>query len=920
MGEDTVHNQTEKMLHQFEGIVSSSSDMMALLDNRFIYLAVNSAYLNAFGKAHNEIVGHSVPEIFGEEFFKTVIKPNAERCMEGHRVRYDNWFEFPVTGRRYMDIEYSPYLDENKKILGFVVNARDITQYKQTEDRLARREHMLAERNKELNCLYRISTIAEKSELSLEDLVMEIVSTIPSAWQFPKITYARIALGDIEFKTENYCKSEWSLTSGIIVDDEKAGVLEVGYLEESSERDKGPFLSEERHLINAVAQRVGKIVQRKRALKQNVELSEEIAAHTRTEEALALSHTMLKASVESSKNMIILAVDAEYKYLFFNDVHKKGMLNSYGTDIAVGTSVLDAITDDEDRRIAKADFDEALSGKSIVKVREYGEIRRAYFENACDPIVTETGEILGVTVFSTDITERKQTEQALQSAKLLAEEYINSLPGLFYVFDEKRFVRWNSQWNVVTGYSDDELAARYGTDFFEGEDRTHIGERMMKVFHEGIADAEAEVVTKDGRRIPYYFTGQRREIDGKPYLIGMGIDITDRKQVEAERLSLERQVQQAQKLESLSVLAGGVAHDFNNLLMGVVGNAELALMSMEPESPIKIFISDIVTTAERAADLAKQMLAYSGRGRFVITRIDLQSIIDEMFHLLETSISNKVVIERDYSQNVPPVEADAAQMRQIIMNLVVNASEAIDERNGIISIRTGVMDCDRGYLDETYLDNNLPEGTYSYFEITDNGSGIDKEDITKIFDPFFTTRFTGRGLGLAAVLGIVRGHKGAIKVYSEPGKGTTFKILLPAREVLDTSSKKQHDANAKLEGKTVLLVDDEKTIRDVGGMMLKTLGLQVVTAEDGIEGLKRLKENPDKFDYIILDLTMPFMDGEETFREMRRVHKDIVVILSSGYDEQEIATRSATKGFAGFIQKPYRLAKLKEKLLSVTTE
>ncbi|MCP4679165.1 MAG: PAS domain S-box protein [Deltaproteobacteria bacterium] len=257
-------------------------------------------------------------------------------------------------------------------------------------------------------------------------------------------------------------------------------------------------------------------------------------------------------------------------------------------------------------------------------------------------------------------------------------------------------------------------------------------------------------------------------------------DITEQKRAEEERLRLETKVLRSQKLESLGVLAGGIAHDFNNLLMGILGNADLAAMNLVPETPAREYVHQIEIASKRAANLAKQMLAYSGKGRFVVLAINLQTLVEEMVHLLEVSISKKVVINYDFAGNVPSIEADATQIRQIVMNLVINASEAIGDHSGVISIRTGVMECDRNYLNDTCLDDNLPEGVYSYFEISDTGGGMDKETIAKIFDPFFTTKFTGRGLGLAAVLGIVRGHKGAVEIRSRSGKGTTFTVLFPA--------------------------------------------------------------------------------------------------------------------------------------------
>ncbi len=461
----------------------------------------------------------------------------------------------------------------------------------------------------------------------------------------------------------------------------------------------------------------------------------------------------------------------------------------------------------------------------------------------------------------------------------------------------------------MLGYERDELIGMNVRDLVPEEIAAELPSLLNDDILSGKTRAEALNKKKDGTVFPVEAS---INISENNLVIVYIRDITDRKRAEEEKLSLELQVQQAQKLESLGVLAGGIAHDFNNLLMGVLGNADLALMDMAPEAPARGRVQDIEIAAKRAADLTRQMLAYSGKGKFIIKSISLQSIVEEMVHLLEVSISKKVVIKYDFAESVPTIEADATQMRQIVMNLVVNASEAIGNRSGVVSIRTGAMDCDKAYLDETYIDNTLPEGAYSYFEVSDTGSGMDEKTVSKIFDPFFTTKFTGRGLGLAAVLGIVRGHKGAIKVYSELGKGATFKVLFPASQ----SSAAYNDIpasfenDARLKGKTILLVDDEETVRTVGKQMLERLGMEVTTAEDGREALKLFKQAPDQFDCIILDLTMPHMDGEETFREMRRVRKGIRVLLSSGYNEQDLIARFASKKLAGFIQKPYQMASI----------
>ena len=386
-------------------------------------------------------------------------------------------------------------------------------------------------------------------------------------------------------------------------------------------------------------------------------------------------------------------------------------------------------------------------------------------------------------------------------------------------------------------------------------------------------------------------------------------------------MDLERQIQHAQKLESLGVLAGGIAHDFNNLLMGVLGYADLALMDLAPEAPAREYLEGIETSARRAAELAKQMLAYSGKGRFIVRPLDLSALVQEMTHLLEVSISKKSVLKYHFAEGIPSFEGDATQVRQVVMNLITNASDAIGDRSGLIGVRTGAQYCDRDYLCETYLDDDLVPGLYVYLEVSDTGCGMTREQEEKIFDPFFTTKFTGRGLGLAAVLGIVRGHSGAIKVYSEPGKGTTFKVLFPIADEAAECVDPEAEVRGEWQGAgTVLLVDDEDTVRALGRKMLERMGFSVLAAADGLEGVEVFREHCDDIRFVLLDMTMPHMGGEEAFREMHRIRDDVPVILSSGYNEQDAVSHFAGKGLAGFIQKPYGSVDLKAALRQVLGE
>ena len=403
----------------------------------------------------------------------------------------------------------------------------------------------------------------------------------------------------------------------------------------------------------------------------------------------------------------------------------------------------------------------------------------------------------------------------------------------------------------------------------------------------------------------------RKENDVVRSMAGIVQDITERKRAEEEQRRLESQLQHAQKLESLGVLAGGIAHDFNNLLTGILGYSDLALLELASSSPARQLIGEAINGARRAAELTKQMLAYSGKGRFVVESLNLSTVTEDMVRLLQISISKKCVMKFNLMPDLPLVEADAVQVRQIIMNLIINASEAIGDRSGVIVASTGVMHCDRAYLVETYLDDSLPEGLYAYLEVADNGCGMSEETRARIFDPFFTTKFTGRGLGLSAVLGIVRGHRGAMKCYSELGKGTTFKVLLPVTTVPAIANEKREGEPAEWRGHgSVLIVDDEESVRGLARHMLQKMGFTVMLAADGREGVEVFRRESERIRLVLLDLTMPHLDGEECFRELRRIRGNVLAILTSGYNEQTATSRFAGKGLAAFIQKPFRFEDL----------
>jgi len=518
------------------------------------------------------------------------------------------------------------------------------------------------------------------------------------------------------------------------------------------------------------------------------------------------------------------------------------------------------------------------------------------------------------------IKERVRIEQELRHSEANFRVLTETSTAATFIHQGSTFLYANEAAFKFTGYSREEMQRLNFWDFIHPDFQEIVKARGLARLREESPPARYElaIICKDGQKRWMDLSVGTIQFEDRPAVLGTFFDITDRKKAEEAQRALETQVQRTQKLESLGILAGGIAHDFNNLLMGILGNADLALLELPPGSPVRENLKGIENAARRAADLAGQMLAYSGKGRFIVEPIDIGSVLAEIGHLIAASVSKKAVLKYNLAPNLPAIEADATQLRQVFMNLITNASEALGDKNGAITVSTGVMECDREYLRGTYLDEKLPEGLYIYCEVTDTGWGMDAKTRTRIFDPFFTTKFTGRGLGLAAVLGIVRGHRGAIRVYSEPGRGTTFKILFPATGRAVKAPAQQAAPDLVWHGQgLVLLVDDEETVRTVGCQMLERAGFTVLTAVDGRQAVDIFSQQSNDITCVLLDLTMPNMDGEETFRELCRIKNDVRVILSSGYNEQEAINRFTHSGLAGFIQKPYQYASLIQKLQQV---
>lgn len=625
----------------------------------------------------------------------------------------------------------------------------------------------------------------------------------------------------------------------------------------------------------------------------------------------AMAH--LAAIVESSEDAII-SKTLDGIILTWNAGAER--VYGYTAEEALGKPMTILLPDDrpdeEAAILARIRRGERVDHFDTIRKNRSGELINVSL--TISPTRDSTGRITGASHIARNIGQRKRLDQRMQQLAAIVE---SSEDAIISKTLDGIILTWNASAERLYGYPAGEA----------------IGQAMTILLPEDRPDEETEILTRirSGERVEHFET-VRRTKNGELVDVSLTIspirgdegkvsgashiarDITERKRIDA-------QLRHTQKLESLGVLAGGVAHDFNNLLTGILGNASLALETLSTNNPARGLLRDVMSASERASTLTRQLLAYAGKGSFIVEPINLSDLISEISRLIQTSISKNVQMRLELREDLPMVQADASQLQQLIMNLVINGAEAIGtEDNGTVLVTTGIQLVDDQYLQNTIGEaTNLKPGAYVTLEVHDTGCGMNEETVRRIFDPFFTTKFTGRGLGLSAAQGIVRGHKGAMKVYSRPGRGTTFKVLLPA---LNQSAEvvPPPPLISAAGGELILVVDDEEIIRKTAKSMLERHGYTVVVAEDGQRAVELFQVLSDKVAMVLLDMTMPVLSGEETFAHLKNISPGVKVLLSSGYNESEAIRRFTGKGLAGFIQKPYSSTALAEKVKAVVKE
>ncbi len=515
-----------------------------------------------------------------------------------------------------------------------------------------------------------------------------------------------------------------------------------------------------------------------------------------------------------------------------------------------------------------------------------------------------------------DITARRHLEDDLVNNSLQMKSIFDaSSAGILSTTPDYKFSLFNKRITELFGYTAEEFKALTYKQLIHPDHHAEVVHNLHTLLDEPSSSiaSERRFLRKDGSTFWGYIIvrkmfGSKGETLG---YLGTITDITERKKVEEERLLMEKQFQQTQKLESLGVLAGGIAHDFNNILTIILGHCLMVKEDDGVGEDSKEHVRLIENASNRAADLCRQMLAYAGKSPLVQTQVNLWMLVNEIVIMLKSAIKKNIKIKLDLKRNIPQIIADNSQIQQVVMNLIINSAEAIGDGNGVIDINLKRVDIDNSSSFIDFQGAPIQIGSYACLEVSDNGCGIEEESQKRIFEPFYTTKFTGRGLGLSAILGIIKSHYGALQFISRVGVGTTFKIYFPISVRTDSDELSQDFIAVQgMSSGTVLLVDDEEGVRTVMGGLLTSKGFTVLTAQDGREALEMFQENADSINYVVLDLVMPELGGLETYYGLRRLSTTLPIVICSGYNLDELSEKIAQDCFAGVLQKPYNPSQL----------
>ena len=623
----------------------------------------------------------------------------------------------------------------------------------------------------------------------------------------------------------------------------------------------------------------------------------------------------LRKSEEKYRNILESIEEGYYEFdidgnfTFFNDAMCK--IQGHSREELMGMNNRDYMTEEAAKEVLKA-FNKVYTTGKPAKNLGWETIgkdgTKSHVETSASLIKDSEGEPIGFRGIVRDVTERKIMEAELvQTKKFLQNIFDSSIDGIISTDLEGNVLYSSSRAKDILGYEREEPFGKKVYVHYENgvEDAKKIMKELKKKGE--LREYEMRFKKKDGEWVDINLSGSYLKNEKGKVIGTLGIyrDISDKKRLEA-------QLQQAQKMEAIGTLAGGVAHNFNNLLMGIMGYTSLMLLGTDPDHPNHKRLKNIEKQVESGSKLTSQLLGYAREGRYEVNLISLNQLVEETSDTFGMT-KKEITVHQELSEKLYGIKADQGQIEQVLLNLYVNAADAMPGGGDLFLKTINVAD-----KDITGKPYKVKPGNYVLLTVKDTGVGMDKETKERIFEPFFTTKGLagGTGLGMASAYGIIKGHGGYVDVDSKIGEGTIFSICLPATEKMIKEKKVLSDELVKGKG-TILLVDDEEMVLDAGEETLKHLGYEVLLAEDGQEALELYKKNQNKIDMVLLDMIMPVMGGGETFDRMKEINTNVKVLLSSGYSIEGEAKEILKRGCDAFIQKPFKPEQLSQKIREI---
>ncbi|MDD2309017.1 MAG: PAS domain S-box protein [Desulfuromonadaceae bacterium] len=648
----------------------------------------------------------------------------------------------------------------------------------------------------------------------------------------------------------------------------------------------------------------------------------DITASKAEELALMQSEEQYRKVIEDQTE-IICRIKEDGTFLYVNDVYCRVFGKT--RDELQGAKWPSIVFLDDIPRVEERLRTLSLSNPVVaIESRVYfgsGEVHWMQFVNS--GFFDKDGRLVEIQSVGRDITERKNVEIELLESNELLQAVINGSEGAIFVKDRySRILLANPTFLRLMEKSFEEVVGKQHTEIHsDPEIAGTIYENDRRIMESRQAEMIEEVVQgHDGLHIFLSYKMPRFDTDGRVIgIICVSHDITKIRKAEEDRLVLERQFQQAQKMESLGVLAGGVAHDFNNILTIILGHCHILNKEINSGMTFKEHVQQIEAAGSRAVGLCRQMLTYAGQSAQVQVRVNLWPLVDGVVEMLKSAIKKNVTVKLDLRHDVPELTGDNVQIQQVVMNLILNAAEAIGDKSGTIKVALKNTHIQTGQSDTDFMGNTIPTKKYACLEVSDTGCGIDKENERRVFEPFYTTKSAGRGLGMSAVLGIVKSHDGALRLTSGPGIGTTIQVYFPLPDKdcsIETIQASGFVPSAKARG-TVLLVDDEVTMRVIGSALLNAMGFSTITASNGREALDIYNQRKNEVDLILMGLIMPEMAGIDSYRLLREISRSIPIVICSGFGDDRIWGGIANDEHAAVVQKPYKSNQLQDTLITL---